>query len=625
MFLIGCNYWASESGCEMWRRFNPQTIEDDFKLLSDNGIKTVRVFPVWRDFQPIKAVKSYQGQTRETVFDDGKQLDNVYGLCLHQIENFIKLCDIAQKYGLKLIVSIVTGWMSGVLLIPEAFQNLNLLTDPYAVKWTRLYVNGFVKMTKQCGAVYAWEIGNECECMGKIESADQAYIWIALITDAIRTADATRPIFSGISDNGLVGKWSLRNQAEYVDAVTPHLYYTSANGGTTDKTIGIKTTYIGAAMCDIYTGISGKPALLEEIGTLNEIYASPKTTADCLKVNLLECWAKGAGGFLWWCAFDQTNLEFSPYDYSMRELGLFKCDRTPKPAVEQLKYFSDLIYKNGLEHLSKPKANAVCVLPFLNDFWKTASSVAVLGYQNSMNIVFKTVKQKLPVADIYIVPCITGWNTMPKETYYFLLRQVYKNGAKLYVSNYDGVIENITEVFGIENDYITDAKESEKINFEISDETIDLDCYFEKKMHLKSVSAKVLAYDKDNNAIFTENAYGMGKTYFLSFPLENMLWGKSGIFNESYYKIYSLLLGNALEQSTVHTDNSGICVTEHILSDDRIIIIAVNHTETTQKPNFKMKKEYEYLLLHGDFDIIPKCDATIMLLEKKKGTHLDDL
>ena len=52
-FHAGCNYWASENGIYMWRNWNEKNVDDDFRLLSDIGIRTVRAFPLWSDFQPI--------------------------------------------------------------------------------------------------------------------------------------------------------------------------------------------------------------------------------------------------------------------------------------------------------------------------------------------------------------------------------------------------------------------------------------------------------------------------------------------------------------------------------------------------------------------------------------------
>ena len=102
-----------------------------------------------------------------------------------------------------------------------------------------------------------------------------------------------------------------------------------------------------------------------------------------------------------------------------------------------------------------------------------------------------------------------------------------------------------------------------------------------------------------------------------------MLWGRSGIFKENYYKIYSLLFSELLNLKTVKTADFGICVTEHMLSDDKILAIAVNHTELPRNPEFEIKNGYKCSLLYGDFNTIPKCDAAVMLLEKNKETSND--
>ena len=48
-FMLGCNYWDSAHGTEMWKHFDSSVIEGDMKALSECGIKYLRVFPNWRD------------------------------------------------------------------------------------------------------------------------------------------------------------------------------------------------------------------------------------------------------------------------------------------------------------------------------------------------------------------------------------------------------------------------------------------------------------------------------------------------------------------------------------------------------------------------------------------------
>ena len=58
-FAIGCNYWASNAGMYMWRNFDAEVVEKDFALLSANGVDTVRIFPLWPDFQPVDNQQTY--------------------------------------------------------------------------------------------------------------------------------------------------------------------------------------------------------------------------------------------------------------------------------------------------------------------------------------------------------------------------------------------------------------------------------------------------------------------------------------------------------------------------------------------------------------------------------------
>ena len=53
VFYTGCNYWASNAGMYMWRRWDPKAVEKDIAELSRNGVNIMRVFPLWPDFQPL--------------------------------------------------------------------------------------------------------------------------------------------------------------------------------------------------------------------------------------------------------------------------------------------------------------------------------------------------------------------------------------------------------------------------------------------------------------------------------------------------------------------------------------------------------------------------------------------
>lgn len=73
-FAAGVNYWALYAGTNMWRDWRPDIIEQDFKQLSENGIKVLRVFPLWPDFQPIHKIYTAGGKTKYVALKNGQPL-----------------------------------------------------------------------------------------------------------------------------------------------------------------------------------------------------------------------------------------------------------------------------------------------------------------------------------------------------------------------------------------------------------------------------------------------------------------------------------------------------------------------------------------------------------------------
>jgi endo-1,4-beta-mannosidase len=183
-FVVGCNYWASNAGTHMWRDFWPDIIEKDFKQLSENGIKVLRVFPLWPDFQPIYQIYSGQGSKKYISFKDEPlpvSGPGASGVSELQLQHFEVFADLAGKYNLKLIVGLVTGWMSGELYVPPALEGRNILTDAESITWQQKFVTTFVNRFKNHTAIIAWDFGNECNVMENVDNHYQAYVWASVI------------------------------------------------------------------------------------------------------------------------------------------------------------------------------------------------------------------------------------------------------------------------------------------------------------------------------------------------------------------------------------------------------------------------------------------------------------
>lgn len=201
-FFTGINYWGSKEAINMWENFDPESIEGDLKLLSEIGITHLRVFPLWPVFQPLYGIYG-ANNVYEYTFKDGKELPDteagragVSEDACQKFEKFLSLCD---KYNMKLIVAVITGHMSFRTYNPPAFDGKMLLTNPTVIKWQLRFTKYFVSRFKNSSAIVAWDLGNEVENMpSDATNPDAFYVWCDTIGNAIRLADGTRPVISGL-------------------------------------------------------------------------------------------------------------------------------------------------------------------------------------------------------------------------------------------------------------------------------------------------------------------------------------------------------------------------------------------------------------------------------------------
>ena len=81
----------------MWRRFDASVVEKDFQLLAKHGVNTLRIFPLWPDFQPVE--NQLVNHDRIYPLRNGDELfKNPAGLDEKQLENFGIVLDLAEKY-----------------------------------------------------------------------------------------------------------------------------------------------------------------------------------------------------------------------------------------------------------------------------------------------------------------------------------------------------------------------------------------------------------------------------------------------------------------------------------------------------------------------------------------------
>ena len=603
-FMLGCNYWASHAGAEMWKNWDEEQVERDMQDLSEYGVKYLRVFPNWKDFQPVMPVYGGEGRIKEYMLEGCREPENPWYLDEVMLDRFGKFCTVAEKYGMKLIVGLITGWMSGRLFIPSALNGKNLCTDPVALKFELLMVRGIVSRFCDRDVIYAWNLGNECNCMSKVNTREEAMVWTAAVSNAIRAADPDRPVISGMHSLSVDrDAWRITDQADWNDILTTHPYAYFVPYCRNDPIDSIRTLMHGTCETMLYASVGKKPCLVEELGTLGPNICNDDISGSFMRLNLIYNWANGSAGLLWWCAHEQLNLETPPYNWFMleRELGMLDINRRPKPILKEMKKFSDWLGTVDFE-LEAPVKDALILLTKEQDCWATAFMSFILGKQAGVTLDFLAPNLDIPDSAVYFMPSVHSGCPLYARYYNQLLDKVY-NGAVLYVSNGDAFFNKREEVFGASVISSEDTYDSGTFTFNGSVIPYERYC----KVGIEPTTAQVLANDGNGKPIFTVNNFGKGKIYYLNFPLEDMLSRQNHAFDGGAYKIYEYVLKELLEKKTVRKLNSKVGVTEN-----GSIATVINYSNEPVKTGLYLQNGKRIgHIFRGNPDYLEPCDGAV--------------
>ena len=609
-FYIGCNYWASNSGTNMWKDFDIEIIKKDMHLMNSAGIDTIRVFPLWSDFQPIIPIYSQEGVLNEVRMNGFNKLTDG-GIDPVMLERFKILLDIAEVEGISVIVGLITGWMSGRLFIPLPLYNKNIIKDPLALMWQSRFVRAFVKYFKDNKNIICWDLGNEGNCMAAINDNSDAYLWTATISGAIKREDNERPIISGMHslDANPNGKWTIKVQGELCDIMSTHPYDYWVPYCLMDSLSSMRAIMHSSGESLLYSALSGKPCLVEEIGTMGPMIADNKVSACFMRATLYNNFANGHLGQLWWCAFDHSNLDFPPYDYMgcERELGLFNTDYTAKPMTEEILRFKNELKAIGISSLPKITKQALVILTYDQDCWAAAYGSYLLAKQAGFEIDYAFATDDIKDYGIYILPSVKENRVLPKKTYNELLNKV-KNGATLLITMDDCFLEPFESVTGIRvhNFYMGNNEDAIKLNN-------DLITYKENKKYVMTpTTAKVIASDSKNDVFFINN-YGKGKVYTLTFPLENYVAVTPVIASseeDKHYRIYEEVVKDKIYE-IFNKNIKLIAKTEHYESENAAFIQLINCSNNTV--SLPLEFNYNYFL---DKVLIGKAENNNIILDK---------
>lgn len=596
-FVIGANYWASHAGTFMWRDWQEDVVDTDFARLSQGGLQLLRVFPLWSDFQPIHCLRRGHGETSEFRHGETPLPDDPAGQCgvsEIMIERFEKMCDLAARHKLDLVVGLITGWMSGRLFVPPALEGLNHITDPASILWQIRFITILVSRLRHHPTIRAWDLGNECNCLAPA-TKEQAWLWTATIANAIRAADPERLVISGMHSLPVdpLKPWAIRDQGELTDILTTHPYPLFTAHCNREPMNTIRPLLHGTAETRLYADLSGKAAFVEETGNFGPAFCDENVAAEVVQAQIFSLWAHDCRGLLWWCAHEQTHLENAPYDWiSMeRELGLLRTDGSAKPVFSGIKRAAASIRALPFVKLPPRRIDAVCILTEDQDQWGAAYSAFILAKQAGFDIEFCYGDRPLPDSGLYLLPSVCNLRALSRRRE-FELRERVENGATLYLSLDDGFLGEIMKLTGLH--LLGRHGRATPCTFRFDDDEFAIAS--STRHDLRAGSATILA-EEEGSAVFSVAVSGKGKVFFLAAPLETHLAKTDGAFLEKaapYWKIYARIAEEALTSRHIQKDSPSIGITEHLANDGTLQAVLINLQPSPARARMAFSNRYEF-------------------------------
>ena len=364
-FVLGVNYWPRRKAMYWWNNFDAGEVREEFSVIRELGLKVVRLFLLWDDFQPDPDSVSKEA-----------------------LDNLATVADIAGDNDLGLNVTFFTGHMSGPNWSPRwllggdlpgrddfgwirdlvssgkptAQGYYNMFHHQVAIKAERLLLETVVGMLKDHKAIWLWNLANEPDLYAWPLTSDEGAAWVKQMVDLIKSIDPNHPVTIGLHGDGLHRDNGLRIDKVYkhTDIAVMHSYpmYTKWARKPLDSDFVPFT-------CALTAALAGKPILMEEFGgptaqpgepshimkwtatngrKHEQFVASEEEFAEFLQLTIPKLQESGATGAMLWCYADYVPelWDVPPclnYHHE-RFFGLVRGDGSLKPHAKIIREFA---------------------------------------------------------------------------------------------------------------------------------------------------------------------------------------------------------------------------------------------------------------------------------------------
>ncbi|PKH51547.1 glycosyl hydrolase family 5 [Tenacibaculum sp. Bg11-29] len=208
LHIKGINYYPKNTPWNMFgNTFNKETINNDFKIIKEAGLNSVRIFIQYEDFG------------KATVKND-------------KLTKLIQTLDLAKANNLKVVLTL-----------------FDFYGNYFVLDWTlnQQHATTIIKAVKDHDALLAWDIKNEPNLDFKTRGKEIVIAWLNNMINLVKSIDTKHPVTIG---------WSNTKSAvilkEKVDFISFHYYESLEN--------------LSTSIQELRNKIPNKPLVMQEFG-----------------------------------------------------------------------------------------------------------------------------------------------------------------------------------------------------------------------------------------------------------------------------------------------------------------------------------------------------------------------
>ncbi|MFI1919624.1 beta-galactosidase trimerization domain-containing protein [Nocardia sp. NPDC020380] len=556
---VGVDYHPSVAGCRIWTDWDPLAIEADFTAVAAAGLSTVRLFVLWRDFEPAAG-----------------QIDPAM---LHRLDAVLAAAERAQ---LACVVSLFTIWMNGQRLDLPWRHGRSLWRDPGMLDRQEEFARTVARAVGAREGLLGFDLGDEIGCVDPIEAAaltaDDIACWQVRLAAALREESPGVLVLQANDASGVLGPSPFGpDNSEPLDLIGIHGFPLWAPGSI-ESTLSYKATTLPAFLVK-YAAAYGVP-LVDELGSYG---VADDTAASYLRAAATSAIANGANGLFVWC-WQDIAAETAPYldRPGERVAGLHRLDGTEKPAMHEFRRIADAASELAVRR-SRPR-----IAVYLPRRGREAGAsyldtgVATLGaffchlLLTRAHLDFDIAAGDLEGYDLVLCPSPTHLTLSDRRA----LRGVAERGGTVYCSLGDHLHGFPgTDLVGAEIiDYAPPSTGHAAFEWDGRAWEIDWSAAPTRATTLRATTAEVLGSYRDGTPALVCQRIGEGRVLFTNTPFERQLDRPGRLVAAPWEQFYRRIAALAGIPAIADCDDPDL---ELIRDHDAERLIVINHGATT--------------------------------------------